>query len=40
MFFVLFVRKYGFSFYIYLDYYYNYGVLVGWNIFNNFNWDK
>ncbi|OQR57503.1 serine hydrolase [Bacillus sp. CDB3] len=33
-------RKYGFSFYIYPDYYHNHGVLAGWNTFNNFNWDK
>ncbi|MCU4948914.1 beta-lactamase family protein [Bacillus cereus] len=34
------VKKYGFSFYIYPDYYHNHGVLSGWNTFNNFNWDK
>ncbi|MCI0765253.1 serine hydrolase domain-containing protein [Bacillus sp. TL12] len=33
-------RKYGFSFYIYPDYYHNHGVLAGWNTFNNFDWDK
>ncbi|PGZ99413.1 penicillin-binding protein [Bacillus pseudomycoides] len=33
-------KKYAFSFYIYPDYYYNHGVLSGWNTFNNFNWDK
>lgn len=33
-------RKYGFSFYIYPDYYHNHGVLAGRNTFNNFNWDK
>ncbi|WP_243523415.1 serine hydrolase [Bacillus pseudomycoides] len=33
-------RKYGFSFYMYPDYYHNHGVLAGWNTFNNFNWDK
>ncbi|PFK46851.1 penicillin-binding protein [Bacillus cereus] len=33
-------KKYGFSFYIYPDYFHNHGVLAGWNTFNNFNKDK
>ncbi|HHK5532104.1 TPA: serine hydrolase [Bacillus mobilis] len=33
-------RKYAFSFYIYPDYFYNHGVLSGWNTFNNFNKEK
>jgi len=33
-------RKYGFSFYIYPEYFHNHGVLSGWNTFNNFNWNK
>lgn len=33
-------RKYAYSFYIYPDYFYNHGVLSGWNTFNNFNKEK
>ncbi|HDR3890288.1 TPA: beta-lactamase family protein [Bacillus cereus] len=33
-------RKYGFSFYIYPDFFHNHGVLSGWNTFNNFNKEK
>ncbi|UNT71696.1 beta-lactamase family protein (plasmid) [Bacillus sp. N447-1] len=40
MFNVTSTRKYGFSFYVYPDYFHNHGVLSGWNTFNNFNWDK
>lgn len=33
-------RKYGFSFYILPDYFYNHGILAGWNTFNNFNIER